>query len=311
MEVVSLHETTPIAFRRTSWILSMIQCFNYYKHESSVFDKGIPHVEYSCRTLESHNQMPRTMHKHKNILEIILVTSGDGIHMIGDRRFETKKGDVLIYNAGILHDEIAQPGENLSVYCLGLSNLFLPDKPPNHLTDSDSTPVFDSGDSYEGIVFIFDRIHDLIVKKRHFGGELINGFTQTLLYMILELEHTAARSHSDDSEHILIRRTREFIDKNYSEQISLTVIARELGVSPHYLSHLFKNAEGHSLMQFVIRRRIGEAQSLLINSNDSITSIAFQVGYNNSNHFHTIFQKIVGLTPQQYRKYWIAEQARL
>lgn len=288
----------------------MIQCFNHYKHENGLPFAGIPRVEYSCRTLESHRRMPRTLHKHKNVLEIILVTSGKGMHAIGKRRFETKKGDVLIYNADVLHDEMARPGENLSVYCLGLSNLFLPGKPPNHLTAPGSAPVFFSGDSYADIVFIFDRIHDLIAGKRRFGGEIINGLAQALLFMVLGLEDSAARPRSDDSEHVLIRRAREFVDKNYSEQISLTVISGELGVSPHYLSHLFKNAEGHSLMRYVTRRRIGEAQSLLINSNDSITSIAFQVGYNNSNHFHTIFHKMVGLTPQQYRKYWIAEQAR-
>lgn len=288
----------------------MIQCFNHYRCEGNFFAKGFPHVEYSCQTLESHKRMPRTLHKHKNILEIVLVTSGKGIHLIGDRKFETQTGDVLVYNADVLHDEIAQPGESLSVYCLGLSNLFLPDKPPNHLIDAETAPVFNTGDRYDDFIFIFDRIHELIVHKRHFGGEMLTSFVPPLLFMILELAHNSANAQANESEHILIQKAREFIDRHYMEQINLTVISEQLGVSQHYLSHLFKKAEELPPMQYVIRRRIGEAQSLLINSKDSITNIAFQVGYNNSNHFHTAFQKIVGLTPQQYRKYWTVEAAK-
>ena len=73
-------------------------------------------------------------------------------------------------------------------------------------------------------------------------------------------------------------------------------------------------------MQYVTRRRIGEAQNLLINTQLSITEIAANVGYNNSNnqeivkkidfsynnsnYFQNVFKKIVGYTPGSYRKRW-------
>ena len=57
-------------------------------------------------------------------------------------------------------------------------------------------------------------------------------------------------------------------------------------------------------MQYVTRRRIGEAQNLLINTQLSITEIAANVGYNNSNYFQNVFRKAVGLTPGNYRKKW-------
>ena len=57
-------------------------------------------------------------------------------------------------------------------------------------------------------------------------------------------------------------------------------------------------------MQYVTRRRIGEAQNLLINTQLSITEIAANVGYNNSNYFQNVLKKIVGYTPGSYRKRW-------
>mgnify|MGYP002224503495 CR=1 FL=1 len=54
---------------------------------------------------------------------------------------------------------------------------------------------------------------------------------------------------------------------------------------------IFKEETGFSPMQYVTRRRIGEAQNLLINTQLSITEIAANVGYNNSNYFQNVFKK--------------------
>ena len=57
-------------------------------------------------------------------------------------------------------------------------------------------------------------------------------------------------------------------------------------------------------MSYIIRRRIDEAQSLLLTTNLTITAIAMECGYNNSNYFQSVFKNIVGMTPGKYRKMW-------
>ncbi len=59
---------------------------------------------------------------------------------------------------------------------------------------------------------------------------------------------------------------------------------------------------GYSPMNYIIRRRIGEAQTLLITTKLSITEIAGMVGFSNPNNFNIQFQKQVGLSPREYRK---------
>ena len=58
-------------------------------------------------------------------------------------------------------------------------------------------------------------------------------------------------------------------------------------------------------MQYIMSRRIGKAQSLLISTDYSITDIAFMVGYHDSNYFINIFKKTVGTSPLKYRKSWV------
>ena len=57
-------------------------------------------------------------------------------------------------------------------------------------------------------------------------------------------------------------------------------------------------------MKYVILRRLGEAQNLLINTDMTITQIAAQVGYNNSNYFQNVFKSALNMTPGEYRRKW-------
>jgi AraC-like DNA-binding protein len=57
-------------------------------------------------------------------------------------------------------------------------------------------------------------------------------------------------------------------------------------------------------MKYATLRRIGEAQNLLINTDMTITSIAAQIGYNNSNYFQNVFRNAVGISPGEYRRQW-------
>ena len=101
-----------------------------------------------------------------------------------------------------------------------------------------------------------------------------------------------------------VQRLRDYIDKHYNEPILLEQIAAAVKANKYYLAHMFKAETGFSPLQYVVRRRIGEAQNLLINTDMSITQIAATVGYNNSNYFQNIFRKYMGMTPGYYRKKW-------
>ena len=99
-------------------------------------------------------------------------------------------------------------------------------------------------------------------------------------------------------------KVKNYIDQHYSEAISLEEIAKAVKANKYYLAHVFKNKTGFSPLHYVSRRRLGEAQNLLINTDMSITQIAATVGYNNSNYFQNIFRRYMGMTPGYYRKKW-------
>ena len=81
-----------------------------------------------------------------------------------------------------------------------------------------------------------------------------------------------------------------------------------LHISPYYLSHVFKQMSGYSPVQYLLRRRIGEAQTLLITTDLPITRIAEMVGYDTQSYFNLQFTKNVGMPPNKFRQNYIVAE---
>ena len=83
----------------------MYQCFNNKSFPSSFEDNTIPKLLFICKSEGNHAQMPRTMHMHNNQTEIVFIKNGSGLYTIGGEQYKTHKGDILLYNSGVIHDE--------------------------------------------------------------------------------------------------------------------------------------------------------------------------------------------------------------
>jgi AraC family transcriptional regulator len=98
-----------------------------------------------------------------------------------------------------------------------------------------------------------------------------------------------------------LRRALEFIDAHLAEDICVSNIAEAASISTFHFAHAFKRATGHAPHQFVIKRRIERAKELLRQTDLPIMEIAMLVGFSTQNHFTTVFGKVCGATPKQYR----------
>ncbi|RED65645.1 response regulator transcription factor [Cohnella lupini] len=99
-----------------------------------------------------------------------------------------------------------------------------------------------------------------------------------------------------------IEQIRRFIDRDFAEPITLESIAGLYFVSKEHLSRTFKQVTGTTVMDYIVTKRIGEANRLLQQSSASIKGAAEAVGYSDLTYFHRIFKKIMGITPAQARR---------
>lgn len=115
-----------------------------------------------------------------------------------------------------------------------------------------------------------------------------------------DIRETRNRSETERSR--LIKNVIAYINEHYQEEIRLDSIARQFWVSPSYLSRQFKSKVGINITRFITERRIQAAQRLLITSDLDISEIADQLGFKSANYFYTVFKKIHGISPREYRK---------
>ncbi|MEA5621817.1 AraC family transcriptional regulator [Nostoc sp. UHCC 0251] len=94
----------------------------------------------------------------------------------------------------------------------------------------------------------------------------------------------------------------EFIELNYHQSIRLKEVAQAVGYSSAYLTDLVRRLTGKTVNNWIIERRIVEASSLLLETNNSVDEIALKVGYQNINHFYCQFRDYYKNTPRAWRE---------
>lgn len=94
----------------------------------------------------------------------------------------------------------------------------------------------------------------------------------------------------------------EYVDKHYSDEIYLDLLAEKLGMTNNYISSYFKEKTGTSLNYYLNNFRIKKAIELFESTSLKIKDISDKVGYSNVNTFIRIFKKHIGQTPEGYRK---------
>ena len=94
----------------------------------------------------------------------------------------------------------------------------------------------------------------------------------------------------------------QFIQNHLAENLSLERVAAQIFVNRYYLCQLFKENMQESFSEYITRKRLEQAQTLLKTTHFSIDKIAEQCGFSSSGYFSTVFRKYYGQSPREYRK---------
>jgi AraC-like DNA-binding protein len=104
-----------------------------------------------------------------------------------------------------------------------------------------------------------------------------------------------------ESERAIVRCVMDYVEKNYSSSISLRDVAQALGYSPAHLTHKFSLLTGTPVTTWIIRRRLSAAQTLLVDTKQSVDTVCEAVGFGDLSYFRRQFVRQIGVTPAQFR----------
>lgn len=100
----------------------------------------------------------------------------------------------------------------------------------------------------------------------------------------------------------VIEEAKEYMNRNFTREISLNDISERFFINPYYFSQLFKKKTGETYQSYLTSLRISRAKKLLEETDLKIYEVCSMVGYSDTNHFNKVFERIAGIKPSEYKK---------
>ena len=258
-------------------------------------------------------QEPFGLHDHE-FSELVIITGGRGLHVTGQDSWQLGTGDVFVIGG-------SRPHDYLNMQNLQLINVLFDQKDLSFdLMDLVALPGYHALFHLEpawrkrhdfksrlrlspkdlGIaVSLVDELEEELHKRSAgFGFLAIATFMQLLGF----LSRCYGRSKNADSKALLrIAQTITYLESHFTEAVNLDELVNMSQMSKRSFLRAFEAAMGCTPIAYVIQLRIARAARLLRLTKDSITDIAYNVGFNDSNYFARQFRKHSGISPRNYR----------
>ncbi len=160
--------------------------------------------------------------------------------------------------------------------------------------------VFYCGSGIEYQTIFRNMIHELQMCRADYES-MLEMYLRQIFIMIHRYFLTTTRT---ENAHVVeeIDKATLYFNEHYNEDISIDEYAENNHVSVSWFIRNFKHCTGITPMQYILSKRIYNAEILLQDPTYNITEIAQIVGYNNPLYFSRIFKKAKGLSPSEYRK---------
>jgi AraC-like DNA-binding protein len=256
---------------------------------------------------ESSNQYTMTYHWHVEY-EIIRILQGELLISLDGKEMKSVSGDVVFINSGVLHSGIPK---NCVYECIVFDiNMLL----GSHDICKVQIQSFSSlsliiNNRFPKADFDFCKIVKKLftaMSEKYFGYEfLVKGCLYQIFGTILQKEYYITNNLQTPQNHkriLKLKQVLELIEAEYSYTISLEQLSKSAGMSSKHFCLFFKEMTNKSPIDFLNQYRIEHACYQLENTDDSITTIAYNCGFNDLSYFIKTFKRYKGTTPKQYMK---------
>ncbi len=166
------------------------------------------------------------------------------------------------------------------------------------LTDDKRVFYCGSGLDYQNL--FRTMINELQMCKEKYS-EMLEMYLKQVFIMLERYFANAARTEPIRVIEEIDKATKYF-NEHYNEDINIEEYTQKNYISISWFIRAFKQCTGSTPMQYILSKRISNAETLLLDHSYNITEIAQIVGYDNPLYFSRIFKKIKGLSPSEYRK---------
>jgi len=256
---------------------------DYMPYEYHKYDEDDLKIIFHSEKLYDYEEIE--IHWHKSP-ELLLVTNGIlSVKCDGNEEIYNC-GEIAVINGNQIHD-ISSVNEFVEYHCLIVDTSIsgkigrLPIKSNNALAKE----------------LYLNIVKELTLKKLNFK-EAVIGYCKALLAVLSrELPEEEKNEYQISNKIEIVRSATQFIFENFHKEISLKEISDSLGISKYYLSHIFKEATGKTVLNHLNLVRCNNAKSLLESGKYNVAQSAYASGFSNLSYFSKTYKKLIGNLP--------------
>jgi len=244
------------------------------------------------KIIHNHRELSFPPHIHDNI-EILYVHKGTQHITINNVKYKISTGDIAIIFPNLLHEyykDEEKSADGTLIICDPkiFLNMF-----PNLMYSTPKNPVIKNNMLNDEATFSVNSINS----EKPFPINL--GLVYVLMQHILDnLEIIKKQNLYPEN---ITKKIIEYIAKNFTNPITLEIIAKDLCVSKYYISHIFSYKIKINFRNYLGIIRAEYAAKLIRITNDSLTEISSNAGFESQRTFNRIFRSVYGCSPRDYK----------
>ena len=231
------------------------------------------------------------------ILELTYVDQGSMHSVVEGQDILLKQGDLVIYGPNQWHMQYAEIGVAPRFVTITFD-----------ISDGDLTALLNRKfTAPQHTVTLLQQMLQEQEKMDAFSSNIILARLELLLLLLLreDKEPRAGKlqtSNAVHSENEIIRQAQQYISSHIREKLSVPLVARQVDVSPSYLTALFHKNLQISPGEYIRRTKLQESKQMIRENNLNFTEIAAELQYSTVHHFSRQFKEKFGITPTEYAK---------
>lgn len=245
---------------------------------------------------EYRDQLGFDPHFHSHI-ELVYMLEGEPTASVNFQEYALRPGDVFITFPNQIH-HYRDNGASRSMILIFPNDLF-PDYARLFRSRLPACPVLRGADAEPSIRLLMEEALAAYMSDEPYAGAVAKGYTAALLGLILR-RMTFLPVKSDDLD--TARGILAYCSEHYAQDLRLDDLARDLHISKFHISHLFSEKLHIHFCDYINTLRVGDACARLRDGSESVTDIAFAVGFNSLRSFNRVFLRQMAMTPRQYQK---------
>lgn len=248
-------------------------------------------------------------HWHDNF-EINLVTSGTLHYFIENEEYILEEGDAIFINAGRLHRGYSEDLHQMShtivfgseLLCSDTSEWYTPLIQNFIHSDVNGLQITKNTPWMKAVLSKLTTIYQ-VYQEQNFASVLsVKGYLCTIFADILNnTAHSSKTTAIDTEKRKRMRSILSYIAQNYMYPITLADLASITGLSETECSRFFSSQMKQTPFSYLNQYRIERSCELLVNTDQSISDIALQTGFNSFSYYSKRFREIMHCTPSEYR----------